>query len=101
MLNIAGITSSIGYAAGEDKDFSEQLTFKELDLRLYSTNNKGIIMSNPFIISMTIYLDDDTKIFYDVPYKPPTDESGINILQEVKEEKFDNKDIVRLRIIDK
>ena len=58
-------------------------------------------MSNPFIISMTIYLDDDTKIFYDVPYKPSTDESGINILQEVKEEKFDNKDIVRLRIIDK
>lgn len=101
MLNIAGITSSIGYTAGEDKDFSEQLTFKELDLRLYSTNNKGIIMSNPFIISMTVYLDDDTKIFYDVPYKPSTDESGINILQEVKEEKFDNKDIVRLRIIDK
>ena len=100
MLNIAGITSSIGYADGGNKEFDELLSFKELDLKLYSTKNKDIILNNPFIICLIIYLDDNTKIFYDVPYQPDN-ESGKNILQEVTEEVFDGKDIIRLKITDR
>lgn len=101
MLNIDGITSSIGYASNGDKEFSKQLSFKKLDLKLNSTNNKDIILGNPFIISMIVYLDNNTKIFYDVPYKPSNDESRRNALQEVKEEKFNDNDIVRILINDK
>ena len=100
MLNISGITSSIGYADGENKEIDELLSFRELDLKLYSTKSKDIILNNPFIICLIIYLDDNTKIFYDVPYQPDN-ESGTNILQEVTEEVFDDKDIIRLKITDR
>ena len=101
-LHIAGITSSVAYMDGSDgKEFDEQLSFNELELSLYKNSiGERLLLKNPFIISLILYLDDDTEIFYDVPYKPSNDESGTNILQSIIEEKLDGKDIIRILIND-
>ena len=83
----------------EDKDFKEQLSFNELELSLYkSFNGEKILLHNPFILSLTVYLDDDTKIFYDVPYKTSNDKIETNILQDIVEVNIYGKDVIRILI---
>lgn len=99
-LHIAGITSSIGYIDGsDDKEFDELLSFNELELSFYkSLNGEKILLNNPFISFLILYLDDDTEIFYDVPYKPSNDDNGTNIFQKVYEDNMDGKDVIRIII---